>query len=154
MTATKSLTCFSYDVIPSSHKIRGSMFPSHESRQAHGHNERDSVWLLKLDHTLPLLGMHALGTQPPYSKDAQATTWTDHHSSWQLQLRSQGTAASNCWRCDQVSPQTSSHSSLWTFPAEAPDITQQRQSQLIEPFPNFWPTESTNLKQWWLFYAT
>jgi len=115
---------------------------------------KDSVWLLKLDHTLPLLGMHALGTQPPYSKDTQATTWTDHHSSWQLQLKSQETAASHRWRCDQVSPQMSSHSNLWTFPAEAPDITQQRQSQLIEPFPNFWPTESTNLKQWWLFYAT
>ena len=40
------------------------------------------LWLLKLDQTLPLLGMHALGTQPPYSKDAQATTWTDHYSSW------------------------------------------------------------------------
>ena len=43
MTATKSLTCSSHDVIPSSHRIRGSTFPSRESRQAHGHNERDSV---------------------------------------------------------------------------------------------------------------
>lgn len=108
----------------------------------------------KLDHTLPLLRNACSGTQPPYSKDAQATTWTDHYSSWQLQLRSQLTAASNHWRCDQVSPQTSSHSSLWIFPAEAPDITQQRQSQLIEPFPTFLTHRIYKPKTMWLFHAT
>lgn len=69
-----------------------STFPSPESEQACDHSESDSVWLLKLDHTLPLLEMLFLGTQPSCCEEAQATTSRDHCYSWQLQLRSQLTA--------------------------------------------------------------
>ena len=138
----------------SSHKRWGSTFPSLASRQTRGHSESDTVWFPKLGHSLPLLGTPALGTcrhtGRTHKQPHGETTVPADSSSWGPSRQ----PASNHWRCEQVSPLMSSHSSLWIFPAEAPDITQQRQSQPIVPFPNFWPRESMNLKQWWFFNAT
>lgn len=69
--------------------------------------------------------------QSPCCEEAQATTWRDHCSEWQVQLRAQPTARI-MWVSKPSDVQ--SHPSLWIFPAEGPDITEQRQADPLCPF--------------------
>ena len=135
MTATKSPTCSSYAVILTLlPQEKGFFVPFPWIHTGCDHSESDSMWLLKIDHTLPPSGVTALGTQLPYCEDTQATTWRDHcsadSSSWGPSLE----PASNRWRYEQASPLMSSPSSFWIFSAEAPDITQQRPDNQLCPF--------------------
>lgn len=137
----------------SSHKRWGSTFPSLESRQTRGHSESDTVWLPKLDHILPLLGTPALGTSH-HTEDAQATTWRDHCSSWQLQLRSHLTASIKSLKMWASEPSDVKSLQPLNLPSRGPIHHTAEAKPTIVPFPNFWPGESMNLKQWWFFYAT
>lgn len=100
--------------------------PSLESGQAYDHGKSDSIGLLKLDHTLSLLWMLALGTLSPCCEEAQVTTLRDHCSSWQLQLRAQPRASvrlSKTWASELSD--VKSHPSFESSQQRAP-ISQSR----------------------------
>lgn len=133
--ATKSPTCSS-DVILTLFPLRErvfSMLPPLKSSQAHVHSKGDSVWLLKLDHTL-CLSQECLLLEPCHHAVRK-----HKHPHGEPTVTADGSrgpsrqTASNCQGCEQVSLQISSLCSLWIFPAEGPDITEQSTSQLSNP---------------------